>query len=150
MRILFLRFSHDGVMKMIRDLWPIIFMELTQNITNEERYKSDTLENDVEEIYNNLDMDKNGYIGYEEFVRAAVSKEYFVKDNILRFAFRYFDKDNSGEITFNEIEDLFTQGIEDKNKVHETLLNIIKEVDVNNDGTINFEEFSKVMKRMIK
>ena len=39
MRILFLRFSHDGVMKMIRDLWPIIFMELTQNITNEERNK---------------------------------------------------------------------------------------------------------------
>ena len=26
-------------MKMIRDLWPIIFMELTQNITNEERNK---------------------------------------------------------------------------------------------------------------
>ena len=115
-----------------------------------EKYKSDTLEQDVEEIYNNLDMDKNGYIGYEEFVRAAVSKEYFVKDNILRFAFRYFDKDNSGEITFDEIEELFTQSIEDKNKVHETLTNIIKEVDVNNDGNINFEEFSKVMKKMIK
>ena len=115
-----------------------------------ERYKSDTLEKDVDEIYNNLDMDKNGYIGYEEFVRAAVSKEYFVKDNILRFAFRYFDKDNSGEITFNEIEELFTQSIEDKNKVHETLSNIIKEVDINNDGNINFEEFSKVMKTMIK
>ena len=115
-----------------------------------EKYKSDTLEQDVEEIYNNLDMDKNGYIGYEEFVRAAVSKEYFVKDSILRFAFRYFDKDNSGEITFDEIEELFTQSIEDKNKVHETLTNIIKEVDVNNDGKINFEEFSKVMKKMIK
>ena len=37
MRILFLRFSHDGVMKMIRDLWPIIFTELIQNIENEER-----------------------------------------------------------------------------------------------------------------
>ena len=115
-----------------------------------ERFKSDTLQKDVEEIYSNLDMDKNGYIGYEEFVRAAVSKEYFVRDNILRFAFRYFDKDNSGEITFNEIEELFTQSIEDKNKVHETLSKIIKEVDINNDGNINFEEFSKVMKRMIK
>ena len=72
-----------------------------------ERYKSDTLENDVEEIYKNLDMDNNGYIGYEEFVRAAVSKEYFVKDNVLKFAFRYFDKDASGEITFDEIEALF-------------------------------------------
>ena len=39
LRILFLRFSHDGVMKMIRDLWPIIFMELIQNIQSESRKK---------------------------------------------------------------------------------------------------------------
>ena len=115
-----------------------------------ERYKSDTLEADVEEIYKNLDMDNNGYIGYEEFVRAAVSKEYFVRDNVLRFAFRYFDKDGSGEITFDEIEALFSQSIADKTKVHETLVNIIKEVDKNNDGKINFDEFSKVMKKMLK
>ena len=115
-----------------------------------ERYKSDTLEQDVNDIYKNLDMDNNGYIGYEEFVRAAVSKDYFVKDNVLRFAFRYFDKDASGEITFDEIEQLFSQSIADKTKVHQTLLNIIKEVDVNNDGKINFDEFSKVMKAMIR
>ena len=37
MRILFSRFSHEGVMKMIRDLWPIIFTELIQNIENNKR-----------------------------------------------------------------------------------------------------------------
>ena len=35
MRMLFLRFSHDGVMQMIRDLWPIIFTELIKNIKKE-------------------------------------------------------------------------------------------------------------------
>ena len=115
-----------------------------------ERYKSKTLEKDVDEIYKNLDMDNNGYIGYEEFVRAAVSKDYFVRDNVLRFAFRYFDKDDSGEITFDEIEELFTQSIPDKKQVHETLQGIIKEVDLDNDNRINFEEFSVVMKKMIK
>ena len=39
MRILFMRFSHLGVMKMIRDLWPIIFMELIMNIEDKERNK---------------------------------------------------------------------------------------------------------------
>ena len=39
MRILFLRFSHLGVMKMIKDLWPIIFMELIMNIEDQERNK---------------------------------------------------------------------------------------------------------------
>ena len=39
MRVLFLKFDHDGVMKMIRDLWPIIFTELIQNIENPVRNK---------------------------------------------------------------------------------------------------------------
>ena len=39
MRILFLRFSHEGVMKMIKDLWPIIFMELIMNIEDKQRKK---------------------------------------------------------------------------------------------------------------
>ena len=113
-------------------------------------YNKPTLEKDVETIYNNLDMDKNVYLGYEEFVRAAVSKEYFVKDNVLKFAFRYLDKDNSGEISYDEIKQLFIKIINDKDKVDEILKWIIKEVDKNNDGKINFDEFSIVMKKMIK
>ena len=34
MRILFLRFCHDGVMKMIKELWPIIFAEIIKNLNN--------------------------------------------------------------------------------------------------------------------
>ena len=115
-----------------------------------ERYKSKTLEKDIDEIYKNLDMDNNGYIGYEEFVRGAVSKEYFIRDNVLRFAFRYFDKDDSGAITFDEIEQLFYKSIPDKQNVDESLRKIIQEVDINNDDKITFEEFSAVMKKMIK
>ena len=112
-------------------------------------YQSPTLEKDIEQIYKNLDMDNNGYIGYEEFVRGAVNKEYFVQPNVLKFAFKYFDKDNSQEITFDEIEKLFAQSVSDKSKVHDTLNAIIKEVDVNNDKKINFREFSNVMKKML-
>lgn len=38
-------------------------------------------------------MDNNGYIWYEEFDRSAVDKEKFMNDKILRFAFRFCDKD---------------------------------------------------------
>ena len=37
LRVLFLRFSHEEVMKIIKDLWPIIFMELIQNIEKPKR-----------------------------------------------------------------------------------------------------------------
>ena len=95
-------------------------------------------------------MDNNGYIEYEEFVRSAVSKEYFVDENILRFAFRYFDKDDSGEITFDEIESVFKESVTDKSNVHKALEQIIKEVDTNGDGIISFNEFADIMKKMLK
>ena len=114
------------------------------------KMKSPTLEQDVEEIYKNLDMDNNGYIEYEEFVRAAVSKEKFLSENVLKYAFKYFDKDNSGEITFDEIEEVFKESVSDKTKVHDSLKQIISEVDANGDGVIDFNEFVFIMKKMLK
>jgi hypothetical protein len=39
-RILFLRFGHDNVMEMIKNLWPIIFSELVVNITQKKKNNS--------------------------------------------------------------------------------------------------------------
>ena len=112
--------------------------------------KSPTLEQDVDQIYKNIDMDNNAYIEYEEFVRAAVSKEKFLSENVLKYAFRYFDKDGSGEITFDEIEEVFKESVSDKSKIHDSLQQIIAEVDANNDGVIDFNEFTAIMKKMLK
>ena len=126
-------------------------------ITEEELYKglstkikSDTLEKDVENIYHKLDMDGDGYIEYEEFVRAAVSKDKFMVNNVLKFAFRFFDKDNSGNIDINEIGKVFKKSITDQNNVEQALYKILYEVDSDRDGKITFEEFSKAMKKMLE
>ena len=114
------------------------------------KIKSDTLKKDVDIIFQNIDMDNNGYIEYEEFVRAAVSKEHFIDTKVIQFAFRYFDKDGSGEITFDEIEEVFKESVQDKSNVHESLKKIIDEVDENGDGIISFNEFADIMKKMLK
>ena len=113
------------------------------------KIESKTLEKDVDRIYRNIDMDNNGFIEYEEFVRAAASKEKFVEDHLLRFAFRYFDKNNSGEISRNELEAIFKQGIADQTKIQEALDQIINEVDENHDGIIQYSEFVHIMKKML-
>ena len=113
------------------------------------RIDSPTIEKDVDMIFKNIDGDNNGYIEYEEFVRAAVDKESFLEDNVLRFAFRYFDKDGSGEISMDEIKEVFEESITDKAKVQESLNKIVKEVDLNGDGLISFEEFTQIMRRML-
>ena len=114
------------------------------------KISSDSLAKDVDQIFKNIDMDNNGYIEYEEFVRAAVNKEHFLNENVLKFAFRYFDKDGSGEITFDEIESVFKESITDKKNVSEALKKIISEVDTNGDGIISFNEFADIMKKMLK
>ena len=114
------------------------------------KISSDTLKSDVDTIFKNIDMDNNGYIEYEEFVRAAVNKEHFIDKRVIQFAFKYFDKDDSGEITFDEIEAVFKESVADKKNVHEALKKIIDEVDTNGDGIISFQEFANIMQKMLK
>ena len=102
-----------------------------------------------QQIFNNIDMNHNVYVEYEEFVRGAVDKEKFLSENILKFAYRYFDKDENEEISYDEIEMIFKDNIIDKNKICEGLKKIIDEVDSNHDGKITFEEFCIAMKKML-
>ena len=124
-------------------------------ITKDELYKglsslinSDELQKDIDEIFLNLDIDNNNYISYEEFIRAAVDKEVFLKDDILKFAFQYFDKDNSGEITMDDLEMVFKDSIKSKDCQKE-LEDILHEVDSNNDKVIDFQEFKQLMNNLM-
>jgi calcium-dependent protein kinase len=69
--------------------------------------------------------------------------------NVLMLAFKFFDKNDSGEITFDEIEKMFKESVVDKKNVHESLQKIIKDVDLDVDGKITFEEFVVIMKKII-
>lgn len=111
----------------------------------------ESLVDDVEIIFWNIDADNNGYIEYEEFLRAAIDKEKLLTEDILRFAFRYFDKDGSGEITPDEIKKIFfPQDKHETTNIQEQLKCIVQEVDINGDGKISFEEFSNMMKNILK
>ena len=113
------------------------------------KISSDTLEKDVDTIYKNIDMDNNGYIEYEEFVRAAVNKEHFIDPRVIHFAFSYFDKDGSGEITFDEIEAVFKESITDKSNVHESLKKNFRDVssavNAQNEGSDGFRPTSPLI-----
>ena len=108
-------------------------------------------EEKVELIFANIDNDFNGFIEYEEFVRAAVNSSIFMSQNYLKFAFNYFDRDSSGDITFEEIKKRFTQNSKNANEeVEMELKEIFDSIDINGDGSISFNEFCKMMKNILQ
>ena len=121
--------------------------ELFKGLKN--RLRTKNLKKEVDIIFKNLDMDGNGFIEYEEFVRAAVNKEFFVSDEVIDFAFKFFDKDNSGSITYDEIKEIFKDSMIKRSKEDISLKKIISEVDKNGDGIISYQEFVLVMKKLI-
>ena len=79
-----------------------------------------------------------------------LSELLWVRKNLLKFAFRFFDKDNSGKIDFEEIEKIFKKSVTNKERMEESLYKIIFEADINRDGKISFDEFSNIMKKMLE
>ena len=110
--------------------------------------ESDKLKDDIVEIFANLDMNKNNYITYEDLARGVIDKKCLLDEKVLEFAFKYFDKEDKGEITFEDISSIFKKHINNKD-INETLKKIISEVDEDGDGIITYEKFCKLMKNII-
>ncbi|SBT76869.1 calcium-dependent protein kinase 3, putative [Plasmodium ovale] len=99
-------------------------------------------------LLDQIDSDGSGKIDYTEFLAAALDRRHLSK-KLIYCAFRVFDVDNDGEITTAELAHILYNGNKkgsitqkDVNRVK----NMIREVDRNNDGKIDFYEFSEMMK----
>ena len=125
--------------------------ELIQGFVKYWSMPKDEVKEKVDIIFANIDTDFNGFIEYEEFVRAAVNSNIFMSQNHLKFAFNYFDRDSSGDITFEEIKKRFSQNSNyNSDKMDKELKQIFDNIDINNDGSISFYEFCKMMKNIME
>ncbi|XP_062088475.1 calcium-dependent protein kinase 21-like [Humulus lupulus] len=100
-------------------------------------------ETEVKQLMDAADVDGNGTIDYIEFISATMHRHRLERDEQLYKVFQYFDKDNSGFITRDELETAMKEhGIGDEANIKE----IISEVDTDNDGRINYSEFCVMMR----
>ncbi|CAM8993031.1 unnamed protein product [Rhodiola kirilowii] len=107
------------------------------------RLGSKLSEVEVKQLMEAADVDGNGTIDYIEFITATMHRHKLERDENLFNAFQYFDKDGSGFITRDELESAMKQyGMGDEATIRE----IISEVDTDNDGRINYEEFCTMMR----
>ncbi|XP_057994235.1 calcium-dependent protein kinase 1 isoform X1 [Hevea brasiliensis] len=101
-------------------------------------------ESEVRQLMEAADVDGNGTIDYIEFITATMHMNRMEREDHLYKAFEYFDKDKSGYITMEELEHALKKyNMGDAKAIKE----IIAEVDTDNDGRINYEEFVAMMRK---
>ncbi|KAF5747197.1 putative calcium-dependent protein kinase [Tripterygium wilfordii] len=106
------------------------------------RLGSKLSEPEIMQLMDAADVDQSGSIDYIEFITATMHRHRLDREENLSKAFQYFDKDNSGFITRDELRQAMTQyGMGDEATIDE----VLDDVDTDRDGKINYEEFVAMM-----
>ena len=111
-------------------------------------YGKDNAKKQTELIFMNVDADKNGFISYDEFVRASIDKVKLLSEEKLRAAYGLFDKNGDGGIEAKEIKEVLGRDLADN--TDGIWKEIVNEVDKNGDGIISYEEFKEMMENICK
>lgn len=98
-------------------------------------------DSEMSRLWEAADIDNNGHIDYGEFIAAMLHLNRVQKEDHLFTAFSYFDKDGSGYITVEELEQACVKFGLDDVALHE----VMDEVDKDNDGRIDYSEFVDMM-----
>eukprot|EP00298_Acanthocystis_sp_HF-20_P018861 c22044_g4_i1.p1 GENE.c22044_g4_i1~~c22044_g4_i1.p1 ORF type:complete len:156 (-),score=65.86 c22044_g4_i1:166-633(-) len=97
---------------------------------------------DAQELINMWDNDENGTIDFQEFSDIMKSSKQTWEED-MRDAFDAFDVDKSGSISAEEISRKLNEiGI---SVSYEEVQAIMAEVDTDNSGMVDFEEFKQMM-----
>ncbi|KAJ6300318.1 hypothetical protein OIU76_021178 [Salix suchowensis] len=133
----------------LKEIFKMIDTDNSGQITFEElkvglrRLGANLTEAEIHSLLREADADNSGTIDCKEFIAATLHLNKAEKDDHLSAAFSYFDKDGSGYITIDELQQACNEfGMDD---VH--LEEMIREVDQDNDGSIDYSEFVAMMRK---
>ena len=100
---------------------------------------------ELSEMMREIDTDNSGTINFMEFLvlmeRQLITGD---KDREFKEAFSLFDKDGNGLISASELKAVMKNVGESMNDTE--IEQMIKEVDIDGDGQINYIEFVKMLK----
>ena len=109
------------------------FEKVFKNLTKEE----------IENLFDSLDQNETGNIEYEELIRALSDRDKLLSNNNLGEAFKFFDKDNNGFITWNEIAEI----IYPEGKIPENIMKeFLEEIGQKDENVkIDFYDFKRIL-----
>lgn len=102
-------------------------------------------EADVDNLMLVMDSNRNGFIDYTEFIAGCLQSVTYLKENHLKTAFSYYDKDSNGNISLDELKQCLQS--EELTLPDSTIEKLMMEVDANHDGCIDYNEFIIMMRK---
>lgn len=103
---------------------------------------------DLKQVFENLDIDGSGEIGYSEFLAGMIDQKNYLQEELVWEAFRTFDRDGSGEIDIEELQAMLRDHPENLGPgfADSDVESIFREADKNGDGKISFPEFMLMLR----
>ena len=131
---LFRHFNKSGNCKLSKE-------ELTNGLYH---FKSkEEVDKIIDHLFVLLDGDNDGFLEYEEFLRACIDRKQIITTTYLKYAFKFIDKEKTGTLDAQKIINAF---VATPNKIIEAVFNnTLNTVDKDGDGIINFIEFQELM-----
>jgi len=102
----------------------------------------DLCEDEIEEIFEQVNFSGTGAIEYSEFAVATMVENGRVNDAMLEQAFKIFDKEDKGYISVKNLKEVLDLGDDMNNYI---IYKIIGQVDKAGHGTINYSDFKDMM-----
>jgi len=94
----------------------------------------------IEEVFRQLDITDAGQISYTAFLAAMVSWQELVDDDLVKAAFRRFDKADKGYISATDLTDLFGRNVD-----AQEVTDMMEETNGANRGMLTLEEFKEYL-----
>ncbi|CAN6455257.1 unnamed protein product [Victoria cruziana] len=108
-------------------------------------FSAEMNEDEVESIVQDADVDGDGYISLEEFENLSAPQQATAGTELVD-AFNVFDTDGDGKISVYELRRVFV-ALGDEDCSLEDCLRMIRGVDKDGDGYVDFEEFVSMLAR---